>query len=301
MVHPPDHAPPVAAAEHAALIVALDAGDLTGSERRRADDLAVACRGCASLLADLALLRAATAALPAPPRTRDYRLTEADAGRLRPAGWGRLIAWLAAPRSTVRPLAGALAVLGIAGLLLGTTPGLFGQATATFSTASAPEVAPGVKASPGDGTGGSVRQGAVPLNPGAPAAGATAGPAAVSAPGATSAPGPLGALPGAAALPAPSPVAVPAPSGPPAAGVQAGPAGAGAPEPSTVATTLGAADSASKAGIQGGSPGNPTAELPPKPAPTTPDRTLQVGLSLALLLAGCGLFVANLVLRRRAA
>ena len=89
-------------------------------------------------------LRGATAALPAPARTRDYRLTDADAARLRPTQWRRLVGWLGAPRSTVRPIAGALATLGIAGLLLSTTPGLFGQAATTVSTAAAPLVAPGV-------------------------------------------------------------------------------------------------------------------------------------------------------------
>src|SRR5450756_2152990 len=118
MGHVPDHTPAAAAVEHAALIAALDAGDL-------------------------AVLRAATAALSAVPRTRDYRLTDADAARLRPSAWGRLVGWLGAPRSTVRPFAGGLAALGIAGLLLSTTPGFFGQAAMTLSTTGAPVVAPG--------------------------------------------------------------------------------------------------------------------------------------------------------------
>ena len=117
------HSPATAAAEHATLVVALDAGDLAGADRDRALALAAACAGCASLLGDLAAIRAATAALPAPARRRDYRLTDADAARLRPSPWRRLVHWLGAPQSTVRPFAGALATLGIAGLLLGATPG----------------------------------------------------------------------------------------------------------------------------------------------------------------------------------
>src|SRR5450759_2403251 len=140
MGHVPDHTPAAAAVEHAALIAALDAGDLAGIERDRAATLVGTCAGCASLLADLSVLRAATAALPAVPRTRDYRLTDADVARLRPSAWGRLVGWLGAPRSKVRPLAGGLAALGIAGLLLSTTPGFFGQAAMTLSTTGAPVV-----------------------------------------------------------------------------------------------------------------------------------------------------------------
>ena len=202
------HSPVTAAAEHATLVVALDAGDLAGADRDRALALAAACAGCASLLGDLAAIRAATAALPAPARRRDYRLTDADAARLRPSPWRRFVHWLGAPQSTVRPFAGALATLGIAGLLLGATPGLFGQAATTASTAAAPLVAPNVAGTAGSAADGSTRIGVAPSPASGPAA------AAGVAPAATSAPGIAGATPGLAALPAPSPagVALPAPS-----------------------------------------------------------------------------------------
>ena len=296
MGHVPDHTPAAAAVEHAALIAALDAGDLAGIERDRAAALADTCTGCASLLADLAIIRATTATLPAAPRTRDYRLTDADAARLRSSAWGRLVGWLAAPRSTVRPLAGGLAALGIAGLLLSTTPGLFGQAATTLSTTAAPVAAPGEAGAAGGGAEDNNRLGTAPSAPAGPAAAATLEPAATSAPGAA------GATPGMAALPAPSlaAVALPAPTAPPTAGVLTGPAAAATPGPSGFSTDAGAMDSALKAAPPEASQGERNATLMAASEPTTPDRTLPLLLSLALLATGIGLFVSNRVLRHRA-
>ena len=127
MSSPPDRH----AAEHALAIAALQAGDLTGPELARALELRASCPDCSALYVDLGTLRSAVRAMPAPPRRRDFRLTEEDAARLRPTGWRRFVGWLAAPRSSVRPLATGLTTLGLAGLLLATVPGLslFGSAT----------------------------------------------------------------------------------------------------------------------------------------------------------------------------
>ena len=243
------------------------------------------CAGCASLLADLAVLRAATAALPAVPRTRDYRLTDADVARLRPPAWGRLVGWLGAPRSKVRPLAGGLAALGIAGLLLSTTPGFFGQAAMTLSTTGAPVVAPGDAGGAGAAREVSPQLSTAPTTQAVP--GATPGPKAVPVP---------------AALPAPSPAAagVPAPTAPPSAGVLTGPAAAATPGSSGFSSDAGAMDLATKAAPPEASQAERNAALTPASEPATPDRTLLLVLSLALLAAGIGLFVANRVLRHRA-
>ena len=279
MGHVPDHTPAAAAVEHAALIAALDAGDVAGIERDRATTLADTCTGCASLLADLAVLRAATAALPAAPRTRDYRLTDADAARLRPSAWGRLVGWLAAPRSTVRPFAGGLAALGIAGLLLSTTPGFFGQAAATLSTSGAAVTAPGQAYGAGGGAEGNAQPSTAPSTPAGP-----------------------GAIPVPAALQDRSPAAagIPAPSAIPTADVVTVPAAAATPGSSGFSSYEGAMDSASKAGSPAASQGERNAALTAGSEPATPDRTLLLVLSLALLVAGIGLFAANRVLRRRA-
>ncbi len=318
MGHVPDHSPAAAGAEHAALIVALDAGDLTGGERDRAARLAAACAGCATLRADLAVIRAATAALPAPRRTRDYRLTDADVARLRPSSWMRLLGWLGAPRSTVRPLAGAFATLGIVGLLLGTTPGLFGQA-ATVSTGSLPAVAPGVARGLAGGAS-SQAAGSAPLDlaPSAvsrpSAAAGFAGAAPVTSPTASGAAAPAGLAappaprpaavavpaesPAAVAVPAPSPaqgnVALPAPT-PPGAGVVTGPAAAGPPGSSVPAP----AEGPSKATAPEGPEVARSAPAPSASPLAATDRTPLVAGSLVLLLTGLGLYAANRALRRR--
>ena len=294
MGHVPDHTPSAAAVEHSALIAALDAGDLAGIERDRAATLVGTCAGCASLLADLAVLRAATAALPAVPRTRDYRLTDADVARLRPPAWGRLVGWLGAPRSKVRPLAGGLAALGIAGLLLSTTSGFFGQAATTAST-GAPVAVPGEAGSAGGGAEGNTRLSTAPSTRAGPAGAATVQPVVTSASGAP------GATPGPAALPAPSPaaVALPAPTLVPTPGGPTGPVAAATPGPSGLSTDAGAMNSAPKAPPEA-SQGERNAALTPASEPATPDHTLLLVLSLALLAAGIGLFVANHGLRHRA-
>ncbi len=129
------HTPPAEAEAHASLIVALDAGDLDGAELERAEVLPAACAGCAALRDDLAAIRGAMTSLPAPARRRDFRLTDADAARLRPSVWRRLLGWLAAPGSSVRPLATGLATLGVVGLLLTAgLPGIGGGAAMLTNT-----------------------------------------------------------------------------------------------------------------------------------------------------------------------
>ncbi len=116
--------PPVEHEAHDPVLVAslLDP-DLPAELRVRAEAQLVACQACAELLADLRAIAAATAALPVPPRGRDFRLSAEDAERLRPRGFRRLVAALAAPRlALLRPLGAALATLGLAGLLLTATP-----------------------------------------------------------------------------------------------------------------------------------------------------------------------------------
>ncbi len=137
---PAPHFPAAEAQEHAALIVALDAGDLAGLELTSAESLVASCGGCAALADDLLAIRGAMTALPVRSRRRDYRLTAEDAARLRPSGWRRVIEWLAAPGSTVRPLATGLATLGLAGLLL--TSGVPGMLSGFGSAGGAPVAAP---------------------------------------------------------------------------------------------------------------------------------------------------------------
>jgi hypothetical protein len=104
------------------LVAALAAGDLAATDRDQAIALTRSCAECATLHDDLLALARATASAPPPitTRPRDFTLTPADAARLRPSGWRRLVGALSAPRSVVsRPLGIGLATLGLVGLLVG--------------------------------------------------------------------------------------------------------------------------------------------------------------------------------------
>ncbi len=107
------------------LIAAHAAGDATGSELETAMSLVAACTECAALHRDLRAIAAALPELPAPVRHRDFRLTEAQAAALRPAGWRRFVGIFAGPRfSFAAPLGTGLATIGIAVLLLSSNIGL---------------------------------------------------------------------------------------------------------------------------------------------------------------------------------
>jgi hypothetical protein len=121
------------------LIAAHAAGDAEGAERERAAALMDACDECARLHADLLVISSAMAALPAPARPRDFRLTEEQAAKLRPSGWRGALASLAAPRfSFIAPLGTAMATLGLVGVLIA-GPGLpILGSSSTMNVAEAP-------------------------------------------------------------------------------------------------------------------------------------------------------------------
>jgi hypothetical protein len=115
MPHVPD-----SHADHDPLaIAAFAAGDAAGPELDDALALVAACADCAALHHDLRAIATAVTALPAPVRTRDFRLAPEQAAALRPSGWRRFLAPLAGPRfAFAGPLGTGLATLGIAGLLV---------------------------------------------------------------------------------------------------------------------------------------------------------------------------------------
>ena len=130
-------------AQHDAYLVAqFAAGDVTATERAVVERLVASCDRCRALRDDLLAIVSAAADLPAPPRTRDFRLSPDDAARLR-SGWRRWLGRLATPRfAFTQPLGAALATLGLAGLLIGVLPpGLVGSG-ATSAPISAPTSAP---------------------------------------------------------------------------------------------------------------------------------------------------------------
>jgi hypothetical protein len=113
------HLPPSHADHDLLAIAAYAAGDATGPELDEALALVAACGDCAALHHDLRAIAAALPELPAPVRTRDFRLTPGQAASLRPAGWRRLLAPFAGPKfAFAGPLGAGLATLGLAGFLV---------------------------------------------------------------------------------------------------------------------------------------------------------------------------------------
>ncbi len=163
----------------AMLVAALAAGDLAATDRDPAIALTTSCAECASLRDDLIAIAAATATVP-PPVTihgRDFRLTPADAARLRPGGWRRLVAAFGTPRLAItRPLGIGLTTLGLVGLLIGNVSLDLGRPAAGTSTEGA---------SSQDLSAGGVRAAAstvpIPVASGAPAIGPISAPAASAA------------------------------------------------------------------------------------------------------------------------
>jgi hypothetical protein len=199
MPHLPDHQ-----ADHDPLLLAAyAAGDAEGEDLARARDLVATCDECAALHHDLRAIAAALPAVPAPARTRDFRLSPEQAASLRPAGWRRLLAPLAGPRfAFAAPLGGSLAALGLAGVLVA---GAFSAPLAGTGGGAAREAGPQA-AQGGAGATTDVQVGAPPELPvEAPASAAAAlQPAASPAPSVADL-----SNPGAPAPSAPDAVAVP--------------------------------------------------------------------------------------------
>jgi hypothetical protein len=135
------HSKPAAHAQHDLDLIAGHAvGDLTDTQRVRAEALLQSCASCAELRRDLVAIASATRSLPPQTAPRDFRLTASQAARLRRGGWLKsLLRPFAAPRSGVRPMAAALTSLGLAGLLVSTVlPSmvLFGSAGAAAPRAA---------------------------------------------------------------------------------------------------------------------------------------------------------------------
>ena len=256
------------------LIARLAAADLAPNDREaaRARALLTDCPDCAELYADLLAIAAATAALPAPHRTRDFRLTDADAARLRQAGWRGALARLGSPGfAFTRPLATGLATLGIAGLLLATLP--------TVLLGSAGSASERTLSTVGNSVGGGAYSDQ----------GSTAAPAyapALSSPGIGTDSNGSGGAPSAAAsaAAAPRPSAAPASAAPPvpaaSEGTKAGGALSASPEPYATDSTGALPQAVSASAAEGGGP------------------SPLVVVSVVLLLAGLGLGGLRLIARR---
>lgn len=156
--NPADH--PNHAIHDAVLVAGHAAGDLTDSERARAQALVDSCLLCADLHRDLIAIAAAARALPhLATAPRDFRLDAAQAARLRRGSWLRAaLRPLGSARSATRPMAAAFTSLGIAGLfVVAIMPGLFGSAASTGAQReNSLAGAPGSTSEPAAAPGGSV-------------------------------------------------------------------------------------------------------------------------------------------------
>jgi hypothetical protein len=147
------HQDPAATRQHAqhdlTLIADLAADDRTFTDRTSAQSLVDACSECRALRDDLLAITGATRALPAPRAPRDYRLTPAQASRLRRTSWlGVLLAPFAGAHSVAKPLAATFTTLGLVGVFVAAAvPSLLGGASM-----AAPEAAPGAVGGPVLGT-----------------------------------------------------------------------------------------------------------------------------------------------------
>ena len=106
------------------LIAAHASNDPSPVEIERVERWLHDCPACAALHADVLSISGALAALPKTARApRDFRLSPAQASRLRGGPWWRRLGRaISAPRGVGRPLAAAFTTLGLVGLLIGNLP-----------------------------------------------------------------------------------------------------------------------------------------------------------------------------------
>jgi hypothetical protein len=168
------------------LVAALAADDLVGTDRDQAIALTQSCAECATLHDDLVALARATASVPPPitTRPRDFQLTPADAARLRPTGWRRLVATMSSPRTVFsKPLGVGLVTLGLVGLLVGNVQVQLGSGSSAAAPAAGAASENGAQAPAASTTGDTAVRGAAGASAGSPAglvpaAGAASAPAA---------------------------------------------------------------------------------------------------------------------------
>lgn len=243
--------------EHAAhdrlLVVRFVAGDVTEAEADAARELLSSCPECRLLASDLRRIAPATADLPTPPRTRDFRISPEEAARLRGSALGRWRARLSGGLDgasgrlvPLQRLAAAAVAIGLVMAVVtspvgvpGLTPGAAappsagravsgGEGSAStvgLSPAAAPTAAPAASAA----RPAAMAAASAAASPGSGAAAAPEGPLAAAAPAVT--PGPLTALPPVASHPPTverSPSA--AQSTAPAVSIAAGPEQSAGPE-----------------------------------------------------------------------
>jgi len=265
--------------QHDPLLIAAAADDrLEPVDHGRVTTWLATCSTCATLRDDLVAIATANRELWTPARVRDFRLTDAEAQRLRRRDWRGFLRWIGSSGDSVtRPLAAGLTTLGLVGLLVTSGSSIMPFASSSsgamvLSTVGAPlggAVAPeDAAASQSDRTV-FTGQGEAPVAGGPSTAGGDTG----------------AAIPAASAAASAAPAAAAAPSEAPPAPDQTGAAVMAAPTleaPAASETDRSQLELASPTtnGATGEAAKTSTPEGPPVP----------VIVSIGLLLAGVGLF-----------
>ncbi len=105
------------------LVTRFAAGDAYDNEVSRARRLVADCPECAALANDIRLIAARAGDLPIARRRRDFRLSAAEADRLRGSALQRVLRRLAAPGfAALRPVAGVAMAAGLALAVIGALP-----------------------------------------------------------------------------------------------------------------------------------------------------------------------------------
>jgi hypothetical protein len=106
------------------LITRHAAGDSYPAEQAEAEALVAGCSDCRQLADDIRLLSRTTQDLPAPRRSRDFRISVEQAERLRGTWFERLMRGLASPGwgTALRPMAGAAMAIGLTLAVVGALP-----------------------------------------------------------------------------------------------------------------------------------------------------------------------------------
>src|SRR5690242_16863300 len=95
------------------LVARIAAGD-AGAQEHEAQDLIRRCSECAALAADISAIAHSVAQLPAPARTRDFRLSADQADHLRGSRFDLWLRTLTGSRwATVRPVAAVALSVGL--------------------------------------------------------------------------------------------------------------------------------------------------------------------------------------------
>ena len=105
------------------LVTRFAMGDAYPAEVAQAKELTQRCADCAALAADIRLIAARASELPEVRRPRDFRISAAQAERLRGSWLDRLLRPFSAPGwGVARPLAGAALVVGLSLAVIGGLP-----------------------------------------------------------------------------------------------------------------------------------------------------------------------------------